>query len=351
MTQTPLLNNPITASDLSFILGQPLRWADLNGLHVLVTGATGMHGGYLAKTLLSLQNTHCPDLRVTLQCRSVDTLEARLGQLCSSSCAVVESDFTTALPELCKTYPDVIIHTAGPTDPRAYTADPVSVIDTTVNSTLTLLQRYARDKEIRFLYWGTAVYGAIENDGPVNETSFGAIETLDVRNCYIQSKRMVETLLESWRHQYGLHYHIGRIFHTFGPGLPLDDGRIFSDVVNAMLNRAPIALHGDGQTMRTFTYLADTVSALFWLLLKGQAGQAYNIGNPANEMCIADFGRLAAGLMTPPLDVVLSDPPQGYIPAKTRRGLPDIAKITQLGWRPAFDVRSALDRTYRSYLS
>ncbi|MCB1955364.1 MAG: NAD-dependent epimerase/dehydratase family protein [Rhodocyclaceae bacterium] len=344
-------DHPIVTEDVENILAEPLPWDDLAGRHVLVTGATGMLGGYLARVLMALQRTRAKDLRISLLVRDADKARQRFGTHLSGAGIQVLCGTLAAPPALPGGKPDIIIHAASPASPRDYATHPVDVIRANAVGTLALLDAYARGGDTRFLFLGSAVYGSTENLGPVHEESFGAVATLDARNCYIESKRMAETLLESWRCQYGLDYRIGRIFHTFGPGLDLDDGRIFSDVIQAALAGRPIVLTSDGMAQRAFCYLSDTVSAFFHLLLAGRPGLACNIGNPDNELTIRAFASLASQLTDPPLGLQFGEPDlAAYTPARTSRGLPDITRIRSLGWRPKVSAADALARTYRSFL-
>ncbi len=343
--------HPIVTEDVENILAEALPWESLAGQHVLVTGSTGMLGGYLTLVLLRLQRARLNDLRISLLVRDADRARARFGDRLSSPGVCVQRGTLVAPPALVHGPPDVIIHAASPASPRDYATHPVEVIRANACGTLALLDAYAQGGHTRFLFLGSAVYGSTENLGPVHEESFGAVPTLDARNCYIESKRMAETLLESWRCQYGLDYRIGRIFHTFGPGLNLDDGRIFSDVLKAALQRRPIVLTSDGLARRAFCYLADTVSAFFHLLLAGRPGLACNVGNPDNELTIRAFAGLASRLTDPPLGLQFAEPDlSAYTPARTSRGQPDTSRIRALGWRPKVSAADALARTYRSFL-
>ena len=42
---------------------------------------------------------------------------------------------------------------------------------------------------------------------------------------------MGETMCKAWSDQYGIPTFVARIFHTYGPGLSKDDGRVFSDFI------------------------------------------------------------------------------------------------------------------------
>lgn len=351
MTYTFNPHHPVVREDIEAILAAPLPWDQLKGKHVLLTGGNGMFGSYLALSLLALARTQAPELRLTLLVRSRARLEAKLGPaLASDLCHIVEGELD-APPALPAGQPDIIIHAASPATPRDYATNPVGVIRANAMGTFALLERYAREHPVRFLMLGSGVYGESDNIGPVDENAFGAVRTLDPRNCYIESKRMAENLLACWRRQYGIDFGVARIFHTFGPGVDLHDGRIFSDLIKAALNRQAMVLTSDGSAKRTFCYLADAVSALFHILLKGESGSAYNVGNSANELSIRDFTTLGAALCEPPLPVVFGAvDPSIYLPATTRRGHPVTTLIESLGWKPAHDVADALSRTYRSFL-
>lgn len=344
--------HPIVAEDVDRILAHALAWDSLANKHVLLTGATGMLGSYLALVLLAHQRRGCAGLRLSLLVRDAERARQRLGKLVAVPGVHLVTGGLEAPPPLPAGAPDIIIHAASPASPQAYATHPVDVIRANAAGTLGLLDAYARGGGVRFLFLGSAVYGATENLGAVHEESFGAVPTLDARNCYIESKRLAENLLESWRCQYGLDYRIGRIFHTFGPGLNLDDGRIFSDVLRSAVTRQPIVLTSDGAALRAFCYLADTVSGFFHLLLAEAGGLACNVGNPDNEMSIRAFAEAASRLTDPPLELHFGKPDLGrYSPAKTSRGLPDISRMRALGWTPQVSVAEALTRTYRSFFA
>lgn len=343
--------HPVVREDIDAILAERLPWERLAGRHVFVTGASGMLGGYLAMSLAALDRRLGDPPRLSLLARDAARLQGRLGAVLDPArCEILEGGLD-ALPTPRFGAPDVVIHAASPASPRNFATDPVGVIRANAMGTLALLDRFGRDRPIALLMLGSAVYGSTENEGAVNEESFGAIPTLDPRNCYIESKRMAETLLACWRVQFGLEFGIGRIFHTFGPGVNLEDGRIFSDVLKAARDRQPIVLTSDGSALRAFCYLTDTVSGLFHILLKGDGASAYNVGNAANEVSIRDFATLASRLTDPPLPLVFGEADtRAYLPAKTSRGLPNTRRLQALGWQPATSVEEALARSYRSLL-
>ena len=100
------------------------------------------------------------------------------------------------------------------------------------------------------------VYGAIDSVHiPTGEKEYGFIDPTDVRSCYGESKRMGETMCISYFHQFNIPSKIVRPFHTYGPGMQLDDGRVFADFVSDIVNGKDIVMKSDGSAIRAFCIL------------------------------------------------------------------------------------------------
>ena len=85
-------------------------------------------------------------------------------------------------------------------------------------------------------------------------------------------------MLASYKQQYGISYCGVRLCHTLGPGVALDDGRGFAEFMDCVLKNQDIVLHSDGGAMRTYTYVADAVNAMFLIMDKG-GDELYNVAN------------------------------------------------------------------------
>ena len=64
--------------------------------------------------------------------------------------------------------------------------------------------------------------------------------------------RMGENNCVSYHAQYGVKAKIVRPFHTYGPGMALDDGRVFADFVANAVKKENIVLKSDGSARRRF---------------------------------------------------------------------------------------------------
>ena len=91
---------------------------------------------------------------------------------------------------------------------------------------------------------------------------------------------MGENMCVAWCHQYGVPAMAVRLEHTYGPTMDLNnDRRVFAEFVADIVNRRDIVMKSDGLSERTFCYAADAMDGFLRVLLKGKAGETYNIGN------------------------------------------------------------------------
>jgi dTDP-glucose 4,6-dehydratase/UDP-glucuronate decarboxylase len=143
-----------------------------------------------------------------------------------------------------------------------------------------------------------------------------------------------------------------RPFNVYGPGQRLDDRRILPDLMAAALERKAIVLHSDGRATRSFCYVKDAVRALLVVLLEGADGQAYNIGNDEEEVCIADLAQHVRELAGPPWLAVVHEMSRDrhYLTDNPQRRRPDLTRLrTLIPDMRCVKLRQGLERTLRSY--
>ena len=83
----------------------------------------------------------------------------------------------------------------------------------------------------------------------------------------------------SFYKQFNLPIKIIRIGHTYGPGINLNDGRVFSDFIKNILDNKDLVIKSDGEAKRAFCYITDAINAFFLVLFNGKSGEAYNMSN------------------------------------------------------------------------
>jgi nucleoside-diphosphate-sugar epimerase len=218
------VNNPVVLQDVAHILNQPLPWQLLDGATVLVSGAGGFLPAYMVETFAAL-NKRGVKLRVVGLVRNLEKARGRLGHLASMGVELMQQDIAYPL-RVDVPKADFIVHAASQASPRFYGTDPVGTIEANTTGTQQMLRHAARSECKSFLFFSSGeVYGVPLNaSNRLTETDYGYLDPTNVRACYAESKRMGETLCVSWHHQFGVPARIVRPFHTYGPGMELNDG-------------------------------------------------------------------------------------------------------------------------------
>jgi len=344
--------NPIVQEDVNTILSADIPWNFFENKTVVISGASGFLPAYMVECLAEL-NRRQGNIRIIGLVRNVEKAAARLSHLLQDGVELFHHDISLPLPH---DFPraDYVIHAASQASPKFYGIDPVGTLKANSMGTAYLLDYAKVSKADGFLFFSSGeVYGEpLSNDQLLTETDFGYLDPVEVRSCYGESKRIGETMCASWAKQYDLHTTIVRPFHTYGPGMALDDGRVFADFVADILNRRDIRLKSDGSAMRLFCYLADATLGFFTVLLKGQSGAAYNVGNPDAETSIARLAQTLVELFPErKLSVVFENRDAGsvYMKSPVQRSCPSIEKINKIGWYPTLGIRDGFKRTISSF--
>ena len=100
------------------------------------------------------------------------------------------------------------------------------------------------------------VYGDPEIH-PQPESYKGSVNTVGVRSCYDEGKRIAETLCFDYERMHNVQVRIARIFNTYGPYMLPNDGRVISNFIVQALKNDKLTIYGDGSQTRSFCYVDD----------------------------------------------------------------------------------------------
>jgi len=345
------VRHPVVSEDLAHILAAPLPWERLAGRAVLVSGAAGFIPAYMVETVLALNPRLPRPARVIALVRDRVRAESRFAEYRGrNDLVLLEQD--VRVPPPADVRADLIVHAASPSSPKYYGQDPDGTVAANVDGTRNLLDLAARAGAQSFLYLSSSeVYGRLAAADGLAEDQFGPLDPTEPRSVYAESKRMGETICAGAARR-GVPATIVRPFHTYGPGLRLDDGRVFADLVSDVVHRRPLTLRSDGSARRAFCYLADAVAGFWTVLFRGEPGRAYNVGDPAGEISVRGLAELLVGLFPErELAVRVQGRPSGdaYLASAVERSCPDISRVRALGWQPATPLAEGFRRTVRSF--
>lgn len=354
---TQQLESPMDAvlqEDLERIAAAHLPFEEMKESCVLVTGATGLVGMSLVRALLCVNRLYGLHMRVMALVRNLEKAEGLYGDLLKRpDLTLVTGDVTE--PVVIEGAVDYVLHCASVTASKVMVTKPVETLMTAVHGTNHLLA-LAVEKQVRsFVYVSSMeMYGAFTEPGRcVTEQELGYIDPLRVRSNYPESKRLCENLCVAYHSEYGVPVKIARLAQTFGAGILPGENRVFAQFARSALAGQDIVLHTRGLSEGNYCYTRDTVMGLLTILLRGTAGEAYNVTNPQTHTTIAAMAQMVCERLSDGRSRVVFDIPAentyGYA-ADTKMKL-SADKLMALGWKPEVGLEEAYRRLMDSMKS
>ena len=341
-----LYYNDLYIEDIEYVCGLDLPWEKLQGKSVLLSGATGLIGSFLVDVLLSKGI----DCTVYALGRNEEKAKLRFLKWNDDHHMIfIPYDINKQLNRDDLSTIDYVIHMASNTHPMLYSTNPIETITTNIIGVQNMLEFAVAHNATRFAFTSSnEIYG--ENRGDVElftEDYCGYINSNTVRAGYPESKRCGEALCQAYKYQKGLDVVIPRLTRSYGPTMRMTDTKAISQFIRKGIARENIVLKSAGSQYYSYTYVADAVSGLLHVLLKGDSGNAYNIADARSDIKLKDLAYVIASLSGKQVVYELPDVIEatGYSVATKARL--DGTKLKQLGWTAKYDIQSGLDRTIR----
>ena len=315
----------------------------LRGKTFLITGATGLIGSVMIKCLLGLNQRDNLGIRILAVVRDLDKAQKVFTEE-YDAIEFLQLPLTGITTESVGAPVDFIVHLASPTASKFFVEHPVETLTTSIDGTHAILE-YAKAAKIEAMVFASSleVYGSNETDDPITEVFQGYLNPTEVRSSYNMGKRAAECLCHAYAKEYGAPVKIARLTQTTGAGIADNDNRVIVQFARLASKGKDIILHTTGEASRPYIYTIDAVSALFYIMLKGVSGEAYNAANEdtyisAREM--ADYLKVnfapKIGVRVEPTDGM------GYAPFTKLRLSTD--KLKDLGWKPLFGLRGLFEK-------
>jgi CDP-glucose 4,6-dehydratase len=318
-------------------------WRDQN---VLVTGATGLLGGFLAEALLAhgahvvaIVRDGVPRSRLVAE-RIVDRLTVARGDV---------TDYLFVERVLAEYEIASVFHLAAQTIVGIANRAPLSTFDTNIRGTWTVLEAARRQPTVRRVVVASSdkAYGEHETL-PYDEAA-----PLAGRHPYDVSKSAADLIARSYAETFGLRVAVTRCGNLFGGG-DLNWNRIVPGTIRSVLRGEPPVIRSDGRLTRDYLYVEDAVDAYLLVaraLDDGElgAGQGINVSYEQPRSVREMVDRILAlmdrrDLVPRVLNEATHEIRDQYLDAR---------RIRKLGWSPRVALDEGLARTiawYRRHL-
>jgi len=336
-------------------------------LRVLILGANGFIGSSLTRAILKQKDW---------EVYGMDIGEHKLAHcLGNPRFKFVEGDITINREwiEYHVKKCDAVIPLVAIANPVQYVKDPLRVFELDFEANLAVVRLCAKYKK-RVIFPSTSeVYGMCPDEELNEETSnlvYGPIERQ--RWIYANSKQLLDRVIYAYGVRDGLDYTLFRPFNWIGP--QLDDvfaakegsSRLFTQFISNVIFKKPLQLVDGGKQSRSFTFIDDGIDALL-RIIENKDGcasrQIFNIGNPKNDVSVADLAKLIVAAFKQYPDYaehakaakvvkVSSGQYFGKYYQDIQKRVPSIANAKKrLGWTPKVDLKTAIKRTLDYHLA
>lgn len=339
-----MTKNEILESDFSFIKSH-YDFSKLKNTTIFVTGATGLIGSQMLLFLDFLNRTENYSIRLLGLVRNIDKAQ-KVFEEKFSRIFFYKGDILS-LPKIEESI-DFIIHGASVTSSLDFVNKPVETIDVSVNGTMNIL-RFAQSKNVKSIVYLSSmeVFGVTDGKGMVSESDYGYIDILNTRSSYSESKRLCECLCHSFAKEYGLGIKIARLTQTLGAGIDYNDTRVAAQFARAVIENHDIVLKTKGVTKRPIIYIADAISGILTVLLKGKDAQAYTIANEETFCSIRETAEMIVSKIADnkiKLVFDIKDIPTEYASNLNLNLNLNTALLVSLGWKPKVGLEDAYRR-------
>ncbi len=309
---------------------------------VLVTGATGLVGGWLVRRLLSLgADVVCivrdwvPQSEL-VRARMIEKVKVVRGDICDQP----------LMERILGEYEiETVFHLAAQTIVGIANRNPVSTFETNIRGTWMLLEACRRSPTVKQVILASSdkAYGE-HGELPYDEEM-----PLQGRYPYDVSKSCADLIGQAYAATYDLPVVITRCGNFYGGG-DLNWNRIVPGTIRSILRGRRPLIRSDGHYVRDYIYVEDAAAA-YTLLAEQLAanphlrGQAFNFSNET-PVTVLELVKMILRLMNSDLEPEVRNEATNEI----RRQYLSAAKARSvLGWKPLFSLEEGLQRTIEWY--
>lgn len=321
--------------------------ASYTGKAVLVTGAQGFVGAWLAQRLLDA------GARVVVPQRDVPHDSRFRTEGIEERCDLVSADLTdhdAVLRVLNEYEVAAVFHLAAQTIVGKANRSPLSTWESNVRGTYTLLEACRGATTVGVPVERIVVASSDKAYGDQDELPYREDTPLLARYPYDVSKACTDLIARSYAVTYEMPIAVTRLANVYGGG-DLNMSRLVPDTMRALAKGDTPVVRSDGSPERDWIYVEDAADAYLAIAasldrpeLRGQAWNA-STGEAVSVLDIVRAVTRVTGAEVEP-EVQGSGTPAGEI---DRQVLDPTLIRTELGWSAEHDLEAGLQKTWEWY--
>ena len=177
------MTNHFLKEDIASISNMNINIEKLQNKTVLVTGATGLIGSMVCKTLSEISCVNNWNISIVAMVRNIKKAEATFSDVSGNgNILFLEQDVITTIAWDGDV--DYIIHTACPTASNTFISQPVDTIGAIVTGTMNVME-LARKKQCKSVVYLSSMeaYGQVLHENLLKPEDVGYINPLSLRSC------------------------------------------------------------------------------------------------------------------------------------------------------------------------
>lgn len=312
-----------------------------NNLNVLITGADGFIGSWIAKEIIEREANVFTIVRDIKKLSNLDILKIK------NKINIINGDLVNfdVCNRLMNEYEiEICFHIAAQAIVSTATVSPISTFESNIKGTWNILEAARLSKFMSKIVVASSdkAYGIQKNLPYTEESPLLGIYPYDA------SKACADILARSYFKTYGLPIAVTRNANTYG-GADLNFSRLVPDTIRSLLNNKQPIIRSDGTPERDYMYVKDAVNAYLTLASnlskKNVQGEAFNFGN-GKPISVLNLYKKIATLMNKNIKPMVlgeakNEIDRQYLSIKKARKI--------LKWQPKYGLEQGLKETIAWY--
>ena len=337
----------VIQKDIREICNENIDWEKLNGKKILITGARGYIATYLVYAFLMLNDQYNLQMTIYAMCRD----EKKSREYYADECK--RNDFYLLVQDVCdyiddKLSFDIVIHAASIANIYAQHINPYKTISANIiglNNVISYCERHDCEKLLFFSSY--MVYSLLSYERKTESSTICNLDFGDYRNAYAFSKQMGELMIASKKQEgFNTKAMIVRPMNIYGPGQHYSEKKPMTDFLADYIRGQNIILKSEGLQKRSYLYLTDAIRGIFYILIYGNDGEAYNLASEKNVCQIRNLAEEIASFDSN-LKVEYAQKEENYFRKGSEIMLADVSKLKALGWKEEIDLKKGLSRVIK----